>query len=360
MDIGRTLPADLTRDLLDEVLSFKALYEALVRVADCAVVELDDQGRIVRFNPAAEAITGYSAMSLAGRPLADVATDPAPSEFLPNSPDAPTASVRFRITDTTGAQIAVSGRAIALMRDESPDGWLVAFSPARKIDEIEQLKNELVSTVSHELKTPLATIKAYTSTLRQNSHVLETQREEFLAVVEQQADRLSRLIDDMLLVSRVEAAQMLRRRVMMSVDVLLDRVLAELSIDASRFHVVRNCGDSAISGDPERIHDVLRNIIENAVKYSPEGGTITIESSFDGERTILSVRDEGVGIPEEHLPYIFDRFYRVESEITTRAGGSGLGLFIVHSLVRAHGGTIDVRSGEGEGTTFTLTFPVRQ
>ena len=241
------------------------------------------------------------------------------------------------------------------MRDGNPEGWLIAFSPVRKIDEIEQLKNELVSTVSHELKTPLATIKAYTSTLRQNSQVLETQRDEFLAVVEQQADRLSRLIDDMLLVSRVEAAQMLRRRVVTPVDVLLDRVFAELSIDSARFRVVRDCGSTTISGDPERVHDVLRNVIENAVKYSPDGGTIAIDASSDAERTTVNIRDEGMGIAEENLPYIFDRFYRVESEITSRAGGSGLGLFIVNSLVRAHGGNIEVRSGLGEGTTFSLT-----
>ncbi|MBV9271157.1 MAG: PAS domain S-box protein [Candidatus Eremiobacteraeota bacterium] len=359
MDIGRTLPADITHDLLDEVLSFKALYEALVRVADSAVIELDERQRIVRFNPAAETMTGYSALSLAARPLSDI-TDPCPSQFLPASPDAPITGVRFRIMDTTGAYIGVNGRAIALVRGDSPEGWILAFSSNRKIDEIEQLKNELVSTVSHELKTPLATIKAYTSTLRQNSEVLHTQRDEFLAVVEQQADRLSRLIDDMLLVSRVEAAQMLRRRVMTPVEAALDRVLAEVTIDPARFTVVCRAGDARISGDPERIHDILRNVIENAVKYSPNGGTIAIDASSGGETTIVTVRDEGIGIADEHLPYIFDRFYRVESDLTSRTGGSGLGLFIVNALVRAHGGTIDVRSSVGEGTAITLTFPVRQ
>jgi len=360
VDIGRTLPADVTRDLLDEVLSFKALYEALVRVADCAVIELDDCERIVRFNPLAEAMTGYSAVSLAGRQLGDIVAEPALEQFLPRTSDAPVASIRFRITDTAGAKIDVSGRAIAMMRGDAPDGWLIAFSSNRKIDEIEQLKNELVSTVSHELKTPLATIKAYTSTLRQNAHVLETQREEFLAVVEQQADRLSRLIDDMLLVSRVEAAQMLRRRVVTPVDTLLDRVLAEVSIDPAKHALHRRCSDAVISGDPERIHDVLRNVVENAVKYSPDGGAIHIEADSDGERTVVSIRDEGIGISEEDLPYIFDRFYRVDNDIAARTGGSGLGLFIVNALVRAHGGTIDVRSDVGEGTTFTLTFPVRR
>jgi len=360
VDIRRTLSSDITRDLLDEVLSFKALYEALVRVADSAVIELDDQQRIVRFNPVAETMTGYSSVSLAARPFADIVSDPPPEQFLQRRADAAVTSVRFHINDTAGGQLAVNGRAIALIRDDEPEGWLIAFSSNRKIAEIEQLKNELVSTVSHELKTPLATIKAYTSTLRQNPQVLQTQRDEFLAVVEEQADRLSRLIDDMLLVSRVEAAQMLRRRVLTTVDAVIDRVLAETPIDPARFTVVRHGGDHCISGDPERIHDIFRNIIENAVKYSPGGGTITIDAHGDGESTVVSVRDEGIGIADEHLPYIFDRFYRVEGDLTSCTGGSGLGLFIVNALVRAHGGTIDVRSSVGEGTTFMLTFPVRQ
>ncbi|MGZ3574062.1 MAG: sensor histidine kinase [Vulcanimicrobiaceae bacterium] len=358
MDLGRTLPADVTRDLLDELLSFKFLYESLTRsVGDC-VVELDAGRRIVRFNYAAEALTGYSALSLLGRAFDEVVIGDASAIFAAsNASD--TRTLRFAVRDTQNGTLDVRGRITPLARGHELDGWLVAFGPVRTVREIEQLKNELVSTVSHELKTPLAAIKAYTATLRQNPALYASKREEFLAIIEQQADRLSRLIEDMLLVTRVGAEQMLRRRVMVGLDSILDRVVCEVAHDPLTHPILRQTAGASISGDPERLHDIFRNLVENAIKYSPNGGAVTLSATFDGERTVVDVRDEGVGIRDEHLPYIFDRFYRIDPDGSSSVGGSGLGLFIVHALVRAHGGRIDVRSEVGAGTTFSLSFPVR-
>ncbi|HEY8296460.1 MAG TPA: PAS domain-containing sensor histidine kinase [Candidatus Baltobacteraceae bacterium] len=358
MDIGRTLPAGINRDLADELLTFKSLYETLARCASDCIVEVDSQGCIARFNYAAESLTGYSAPSMVGRSIDDLIEGPAATLFT-NELHTDVRTVGFTVRDTQAHPIAVRGRIVSLSRDQQIDGWLVSFAPVRKVREIEQLKNELVSTVSHELKTPLSAIKAYTATLRANPELYDGQREEFLAIIEQQADRLSRLIDDMLLVTRVNAEQLLRRRVEIALDTILNRIFSEIAFDAQRHSVARHTAGVTISGDPERLHDIFRNIIENALKYSPAGGKVTIAATASAERTVVDIRDEGVGIPDEHLPYIFDRFYRVDSELTASVGGSGLGLFIVHALVRAHGGTIDVRSIPDSGTTFTLTFPVR-
>jgi signal transduction histidine kinase len=229
----------------------------------------------------------------------------------------------------------------------------------QRIDEIEQLKNELVSTVSHELKTPLAAIKAYTATLRQNPELYAEKREEYLRIVEEQADRLSRLIDDLLLVTRVEAGQLLRRRAMTTVDAVLDEALAEIHFDVARHPIERDTANVAISGDPDRLRDLLRNLIENAMKYSPGGGPIAVRAHERSGRTIIEVSDRGIGISAEDLPYIFERFYRAESEIATAAGGSGLGLYIARAIARAHGGTIEARSEPARGTTFTVSLPKR-
>lgn len=245
------------------------------------------------------------------------------------------------------------------MREAQTEGWVVCFDRLRRVDEIEQLKGELVSTVSHELKTPLASVKAYSATLRQNPSLREGQREEFLAIIEQQADRLTRMIDDMLLVARVDGDQLLRQRVTIPVEPLVAQALAEVVVDAGKHSVEVRVGDARVSGDPERLRDLLRNLIENAVKYSPRGGTISITADEKGGRTQIDVRDHGIGIDDEHLPYIFDRFYRVEPDATSLAGGSGLGLYIVNALTRAHGGRIDVRSKRGEGTLFTVNLPLR-
>jgi two-component system sensor histidine kinase VicK len=358
VDIGRALPPDVARDLLDELLAFKSLYENLARcVSDC-VVELDAAARIVRFNYAAETLTGYSALSLVGRNFSELLEGDV-AALLQSARANDRRAQNFTVRDTQAKPIETRGRIVPLTREREADGWIVTFSPVRKVQEIEQLKNELVSTVSHELKTPLAAIKAYTATLRQNPALYDSQREEFLAIIEQQADRLSRLIDDMLLVTRVGAEQMLRRRVLVPLDTILDRVLGEITFDSQKHRIARQTAGITISGDPERLQDIFRNVIENAIKYSPAGGTVAISAVADAEKAAIEVRDEGIGIADEHLPYIFDRFYRIDSDLTSSVGGSGLGLFIVNALVRAHGGTINVRSELQRGTNFTLVFPER-
>ena len=357
MDFGRTLPSDVTRDLFEELLSFKSLYEAAAKTVSDSLVELDAKGCIVRFNPAAEALTGHSWQSLVGKSFRDLLLEPQTAPELPKDAEPHWLSLRLR--DSAGKPLDVRARSVAIRDFEKIEGWILSFNPIRTT-EIEQLKNELVSTVSHELKTPLAAIKAYAATLRQNPHIYERDHDEFLSVIEQQADRLSRIIDDMLLVARVDAAQLLRRRMLVPLDNILDRVLGEILFDPDRHSIERDTSGVQVSGDPERLHDVFRNLIENAIKYSPEGGPVYIRGRESEQMTTVEIRDSGVGIEDEHLPYIFDRFFRVDSDLSSRVGGSGLGLFIVHALVRAHGGTVDVRSELGSGTNFCVTLPVRK
>ena len=327
-----------------------------MQVCGEGVVHVDERRRVVRFSPAAETMLGFSAESAIGSDLADLLHESNGFDFGAGE-DAHTHSLVLR--DSAGKPVPVRARSLALKRGAELEGWMIAFAPKRRVREIEQLKNELVATVSHELKTPLAAIKAYTATLRSNPSLYESHRDEFLGVVEQQADRLSRLVDDMLLVTRVESGQMLRRRVTVDVDALLDDALQDAPHDPVLHPIERRCAGVTVSGDPERLRDVLRNLLENSFKYSPRGGAIDVSAETNGRQTVITIRDRGVGIAEADLPYIFDRFFRAESEDTKHVGGSGLGLYIVHALVRAHGGTIDVRSERGAGTTFTLRLPVR-
>ena len=357
MDSSRTLPADVNRELLDELLAAKALLAAVIQVAGDGILELDEEQRVVRFSRSAETILGFSAESVIGNTYRALLHETNASEVCTAELAAQTHSLVLR--DSAGEAVSVTARSIALRRGDQIEGWMVAFSPKHRIEEIEQLKNELVSTVSHELKTPLAAIKAYTATLRANPALYESRRDEFLGVVEQQADRLSRLVDDMLLVTRVDSGHMLRRRVVVPLDSIVNDALREIQHNPVDHPIERRYAGVTISGDPERLRDIFRNLLENAFKYSPEGGTVEIEAHSSDQQTVVTVRDRGVGIAESDLPYIFDRFYRAQSDHTKHIGGSGLGLHIVHALVRAHGGTIDVHSEPGEGTTFTLRMPVR-
>lgn len=360
MDIGRTLPADVSGDLLAELLSYKSLYEALSRLVQDAVMQLDAATKIVRWNLAAEALTGHSAQRSIGKPMRDLLADNELQKILAIPDDGAAHETRFSFRGAAGERTDVRAYVTALKNGQENDGWLITCMSARHTDEIEQLKNEFVSTVSHELKTPLAAIKAYCATLLSNPDLGQAERTEYLGVVDQQTDRLNRLIDDLLLVTRVEAGQMLKRRVRLSLDSIMERVVGDLSYDETLHRIELQTNGVRISGDPDRIVDVLTHILDNAIKYTPEGGTVTVTAREDAGHTVIDVRDEGIGIAQEHLPLIFDRFYRVDSELTSNVGGGGLGLFLVHSLVRAHGGNVDVRSEPGVGSTFTVKMPVRE
>jgi PAS domain S-box-containing protein len=358
VDSSRTLSAHVNRDL-DELLAAKELFAAVTRTSGDGILHLDREGTILCFSPAAETILGISAEGVIGSRADTLLHENNASALL--IADEGVLTHALILVDSAGSPVPVRARSVALRRGPQIEGWIVAFSPKTQIEEIEQLKNELVSTVSHELKTPLASIKAYTATLRGNPALYDSHRDEFLAVVEQQADRLSRLVEHMLLVTRVESGQMLRRRVSVSLKSVIEAALRELHHDPVAHPLNVRVEDVQVSGDPERLRDIFRNLLENAFKYSPQGGAVDVAGaqSNGGDQTVVTVRDRGMGITESELPYIFDRFYRAGNEHGSAIGGSGLGLYIVHALVRAHGGTIDVRSEAGEGTVFTLRLPVR-
>ncbi|HKE37503.1 MAG TPA: HAMP domain-containing sensor histidine kinase [Candidatus Baltobacteraceae bacterium] len=249
--------------------------------------------------------------------------------------------------------------AVGVDVDTHAHGWLCSFGPERRYREIEQLKSEIVTAVSHELKTPIATIKAYATTLRENPRAVEGQRDDFLRVIDEQTDRLTRVVDELLLASRVDAEQLLKRRITIPLEEVVDAALMGLAFDDATHPIELRAGNAVLSGDPEKLRDVMLHLIDNAAKFSKAGSPITIEGETNEDETVVRVSDLGIGISDEHLPYIFERFYRAEPELTAQTSGSGLGLAIVSALVRAHGGRIAVSSELGRGSTFTIHFPVR-
>lgn len=350
MDIGRPAPADLSRNILDEVIAQKALFESLAALVPDAVVHVGSDGTVVRFNPAAVRLTGIAAEHAVGTPLRDLLLTPAPDLEAAAGGNA-VVDLAFR---GSGARMTARIREV-----RAGEGFLLLIGAQQRFAELEQLKRELLSAVSHELKTPLASIKAYVATLRSNPGLDAERYTEFLSIVESQADRLARLIDDILVAGRVESGQLIRERVRIPLDTVLDRALELIPRDEQRHPVVREGTATEISGDPDRLCDLFRNLIENAVKYSPNGGPIRIAARRDTNHSVVELADRGIGIDAEDLPYIFDRFFRSDDAAARAASGSGLGLYLAQALVHAHGGAIDVRSSRGEGTTFLVRLPLR-
>lgn len=222
------------------------------------------------------------------------------------------------------------------------------------------MKTQLLSTVSHELRTPLASIKGFATTLlRQDVRWDETTTRDFLRIIEEESDRLTEIIDNLLDMSQIEAGVLRIDKTPSQVRPLVREVVDEMRMrtEAHWFVVDLPSELPRVLADPRRVRQVLHNLLENAIKYS-KGGQITLSCEVDGDFVVVSVTDQGEGIPEAYLDQVFERFFQIDGKSTRRVGGSGLGLSISRGIVEAHGGRIWAESGPGQGSTFRFTLPI--
>ncbi len=228
-----------------------------------------------------------------------------------------------------------------------------------ELESLERLRRELVANVSHELKTPISALRAHIENLLDG---VEEPDPGVLQVMLQQAERLSRLVDQLLDLSRLESGDVPLDRQILPLQPLVSQVVSEIDVSRSRAGVrVRSAVPEelpAVWGDPERVHQVLFNLLDNAVRFTPEGGEVVISASGHNGSCAVEVSDNGPGIAPEHLPRLFERFYRVDTARSRDDGGTGIGLAIARSVVEAHGGRIWARSAPGRGSVFTFELPV--
>jgi signal transduction histidine kinase len=224
---------------------------------------------------------------------------------------------------------------------------------------LRRMQDDFITTISHELRTPIGFIKGYATTLlRDDTNWDENSRHEFLTIIDEEADRLHELIEDLLDSSRLKAGTMFMQFQPVRIDMLLREIVvrstsryASLAVQLHAEH------DVVVMADPTRITQVFDNLLSNAVKYAP-GSPVTITLMNSNETCNISIEDQGPGIAEHHLGHVFERFYRVpETSVTTH--GTGLGLFICEEIIRAHGGKISVDSVVSKGTTFTINLPIK-
>ena len=227
------------------------------------------------------------------------------------------------------------------------------------IAKLEHMRIDFVANVSHELKTPLTSIKGYTETLKTTALSDPDARVKFLGRIEANTNRLEALISDLLALSKLEKpgvdvhweifdAQSFREKLDATFLPSLERKKQKLKFDLK---------DSRLEGDRQKFDQIFNNLIENACRYTQEGSSILIKESRDDQDWIYEISDDGPGISEEHLPRIFERFYRVAPDRSRESGGTGLGLSIVKHAVSVHGGMIEVKSKIGSGTTFIIRIP---
>ncbi|MBQ9300801.1 MAG: HAMP domain-containing protein [Clostridia bacterium] len=234
---------------------------------------------------------------------------------------------------------------------------------SEKIESLDEARNQFVSNASHELKTPLATMKIMIESLIYQPEMESGLRTEFLTDINREIDRLSSIVSDLLTLVRMDVKDVKLSRENMSLAALVkdtEHLLTPLKEKRGQKLVLSLQDDCDMYADRTKLQQVVYNLMENAFKYTQEGGTVWVTLQRSGRSAVLRVQDNGPGIAAEHLPHIFDRFYRVDKARSRDAGGTGLGLAIVHQLVMLHGGEIHAESEVGKGTAFTVELPLYQ
>jgi signal transduction histidine kinase len=230
------------------------------------------------------------------------------------------------------------------------------------LDRLQQLftaQQRLVADVSHEMRTPLTVIRGNVDLMK----VFGCSDQESLDALTRESDRMTRLVNDLLLLSQADSGALTMQFVEMDLSPLISDIKRSAQVLAgSRLTINTTCEEGLkLQADPDRLKQVLLNLVDNAIKHTPDGGTVRVEATRSYNNFIrVSISDTGIGIPEQDLPYVFERFYRVDKSRSRANGGAGLGLSIASSIVQAHNGRVVVSSKPGEGTTFDVYLPVQQ
>ncbi|MHB0915642.1 MAG: sensor histidine kinase [Thermoleophilia bacterium] len=352
---------------VQEVLQEQEKSQAVIASVGDGVFVVDNQGRVTLWNHSAEKITGFAEAEIIGRER------PAG----PYGQESTTACVPFLVAvppveDETGGSFEVQtcrsdGAGIWLSVSAAPiwdasrrkAGSVYVFRDISGLKQLERTRSDFVATVSHELRTPLTSILGFSKTLlRPDAEFPEESRRAFLQEIVREGERLGRMIEDVLSVSRIESGILRLDLKPVNAGASVRHVIDNVARLTDQHRFIINAPDdlAQVRADPDKLYQVLLNLVVNAVKYSPDGGTITVALEPVDGSMVFTVADEGVGISKESLPHVFERFYRAAVERVS-VTGTGLGLFVSRRLVEEMGGEIWADSTPGEGSSFHFRLP---
>jgi PAS domain S-box-containing protein len=356
--------------LYEQVSSEKQQLDAIIEHSADGVMILDPSLHIRVFNRALSKMTGWPAEEAIGRPCYEVlALEKASGPDLCGA-DSPAATfdgdkplvVEGELTRPSGKRAVVSITYTPLYDEEGDLANVIAnVVDITRFREAEEMKSTFVSVISHELKTPVSLIKGYASTLaREDAHWNAETLREGLQVIGEESDRLNGLIDNLLDASRIQAGGVRLEKSDINIPRLAQKVVDSFrhQTDKHTFTLDFPPDFPVVVADEERLRQVFNNLINNAIKYAPDGGEIRVGGWQEGDEVIVFVADQGIGIPEEEQDKLFQRFYRVDSSLRRKTQGAGLGLFLCRSIIEAHGGRIWLRSAPGKGATVFFSLPI--
>lgn len=339
----------------------KGRLEAILGNMAEGVILVDAQKRISLLNAAAEAMFGIVAAETLGRDHLTVTHHfdlDQKLERVLRTGKAETLEIKRARPEE---QVLECRLATTSVGESGERGVLLVLRDITRFRRLEQMRTEFVSNVTHELRTPLTSIQGFAETLLEGALEEPEDARRFVGIIKRESEHLSRLIEDILDLSRIESGKMRMRKEPLDLNALSEETLGRMlgkAHDLGVDLVIEVAeGLPQVPGDPTRLSQVLINLVDNALKYTPPGGRVTVSAADAGPHLSIAVADTGCGIPRADLARIFERFYRVDKARTRSTGGTGLGLSIVKHIVDAHGGSISVESDVGLGATFTFTLP---
>jgi len=362
--------------LYEVVAQERRQLQAILDHSADGVMILDRDLSIRQFNEALVRMTGWGTLEAIGAPhdaiiqwdgghegdLRGAIADGYPF----NSPVEPARNTLYvegdlRLKNGQTLSVGITYAPMLTSDDSALDHIVANVRDITNFRQAQEMRNTFISVVSHELKTPVAIIKGYAATLQRDDGEWDAEViRETLGVIEDEADRLTGLIQDLLTASKIQAQHGVTLDVSdVWLPELAERVVERFKTQTAKHHFVLKfaAGYPHVMGDEARLRQVLDNLVSNAIKYSPSGGSIELGGKYDKQWVYLHVRDEGVGIAQADQERVFDRFYRVEGVLRKATPGTGLGLYLAKAVVDAHHGMIDVESKLGEGSTFHIRLP---
>ncbi|MFH1190070.1 MAG: ATP-binding protein [Candidatus Omnitrophota bacterium] len=342
------------------ISSEKAKLEAILSSMFEGIMLTNDKGEILLMNPSVRKLFLIDSPPEGRRPL-EVIRNNAIQDIV----DRVLREKRELITQEVGVSIPEEKKiminGVPIIKDGELEGAVLVFHDITELKRLEDIRKDFVANVSHELRTPISSIKGYAETLLDGKVDNEATVKEFLNIIHQDSDRLANLIDDLLDLSKIESGKMKMELEPLDILPIVKRcvnILEKPAKDKSLAVILDIPADlPKVLGDHERLSQVFMNLLDNAIKYTPGGGSITVRAVHAGEADRIDISDTGIGIAEKDLPRIFERFYRVDKARSRELGGTGLGLSIVKHIVQAHAGQVWVRSTPDEGSTFSFTIP---
>lgn len=351
-------------DRIRTVVRQRNEQEAVLASMIEGVLAIDNKERILRINQSAADLLNIDPQLAVGRRIQEVVRKPELQNFIARalaSQQQIEADIALVIRDK---QLHLQAHGTPLCDSSGTDiGALVVLNDMTRLQRLENIRRDFVANVSHELKTPITAIKGSVETLINGAVDDQESAQRFLQIIARQSDRLNAIIEDLLALSRIEQGQedngiALHKTQLRSV--LVNTLQAcQINAQDKQITLAMDCPETIEARiNAPLLEQALVNLVDNAIKYSPEKGRVTFSATVEEDAVIIEVRDWGSGIPQEHLPRLFERFYRVDKARSRKLGGTGLGLAIVKHIVHAHNGEIRVESTLGQGSTFTIYLPL--